>query len=276
MVKLTLEAHGYRQELETAKRTAVRAGAILLEHYARSSVPDKERHDPITEARQLVGAFLVKELKQAFPGDGVLSPEDSDHSNSDSTSRVWMLEPLDGTLEFEQCHDEFAVMIGLSVDGAANLGVIYQPRREKMYYALSGSGAFLIENRATRLLQVARESDPLGMTIVHSRLPGSSESGVLQRGLGVGSAMSYGSIGLNVGLICEGVAHLYVHPSRHTYSWDTCAPEVILHEAGGRMTNRFNASLRYGKVVRNPGPVIASNGAMHDQIVQAAQSSLPG
>jgi fructose-1,6-bisphosphatase/inositol monophosphatase family enzyme len=69
---------------------------------------------------------------------------------------------------------------------------------------------------------------------------------------------------------------LYVHPRRNAYPWDTCAPEVILHEAGGRITNRFDAPLLYDAVVGNPGPVIASNGAIHNQIVQAAQSLLPG
>jgi 3'(2'), 5'-bisphosphate nucleotidase len=261
--------------LDTAKQTAVRAGAILLERYTRASDPDQEPGEPTREARQSVNGFLVKELKRAFPDDGILSAEDSDHNIPSSTSRIWMIEPLDGTRDFEDGRDKFAVMIGLSVGGTASLGVIYQPKTEKMYYALSGSGAFLSENRTTRLLQVPRESDPLRMTIVHSRLPHFPDTGPLQRELGVGGGMLYGSLGLNIGLICEGAAHLYVHPTRNAYPWDTCASEVILHEAGGRITNRFDAPLRYDAVVGNPGPVIASNGAIHNQIVQAAQSLFP-
>jgi 3'(2'), 5'-bisphosphate nucleotidase len=165
----------------------------------------------------------------------------------------------------------------LSIDGTASLGVVYQPRTEKMYYAASGSGAFLLENRATRLLQVSREADPLAMTIAHSRLHHSPGIEVLQRELGIDNAISYGSIGLNVGLICEGLAHLYVHAKPQANPWHTCAPEVILHEAGGRMTNLFNVPLRYDAIeVRNPGPVIATNGVIHNRIVDIAQSCLPG
>ena len=51
-------------------------------------------------------------------------------------------------------------MLGLAVDGMAGLGVVYQPITEKLYYATSGCGAFLTENRVLRLLQVSRESNP--------------------------------------------------------------------------------------------------------------------
>jgi 3'(2'), 5'-bisphosphate nucleotidase len=261
------------KELETAKQNAVRAGAILLQHCTRSSPREEERGHLMTEARQSASAFLAKELKQSFPGDGILSQEDQHHS--DSKSRVWMIEPLDGAQEFKDGRNEFAVMIGLSVDGAANLGVIYQPRTEKMYYAISGGGAFLVENRSTRLLRVPPEPDPLAMTIVLSRCPQAADPGLLQQQLGVGSSMLHGGLGLNVGLICEGVAHVYVHPRHHTYPWATCAAEAILHEAGGRMTNRFNAPLRYDAIARNPGPVIASSGSIHERIVDVTQSLLP-
>jgi 3'(2'), 5'-bisphosphate nucleotidase len=263
------------QELESAKRSAVRAGAILLEHQTSPSVGHEGNDDRTVEARQSVREFLIKELQGSFPEDAVLSEGDFDCGNFRSKSRAWMVDPLDGASEYDDGHDEFAVMIGLSVGGTANLGVIYQPRTEKMYYALLGTGAFLIENRATRLLRVPHESDPLAMTMVHNRMHRSPDSAVLQRELGFRNSIVHGGIGLNVGLICEGLAHLYVHGVRHSYLWETCAPEVVLHEAGGRMTNRFNAPLRYDTVVRNPGPVIASNGVIHDRIVDTAQALLP-
>ena len=75
----------------------------------------------------------------------------------------------------------------------------------------------------------------------------------------------------------EGRAHLYLHTRRYTSQWDTCAPDVILHEAGGRMTDLLNVPLRYNSPeVRNLHGVIASNGAIHDRIVEAAKSALTG
>jgi 3'(2'), 5'-bisphosphate nucleotidase len=163
-------------------------------------------------------------------------------------------------------------MIGLAVDGTASLGIIYQPVTEKLYYAESGSGAFVTENRETRLLQVSRETNPPTMTIALSRPHHSAEVGAIQRTLGITNTISLGSMGLKVGLICEGQAHLYLQTSPHTSQWDTCAPDVILYEAGGRLTDLYNNPLRYNTAeVRNVHGVIASNGPIHDLVARTAQ-----
>ena len=76
------------EDLETAKTLAIRAGAILLEHYARPGVRWKERGNPVTEADRTAGAFLVCELKHTFPNDGILSEEEPDDAGRLSRSRV--------------------------------------------------------------------------------------------------------------------------------------------------------------------------------------------
>ena len=265
-----------RQDLESAKILAMRAGAILLEHYLQPKVRWKGRGNPVTEADQSANAFLVNEITRIFPGDGILSEEEPDDIKRLAKSRVWIIDPLDGTIEFINHLDEFAVMIGLSVEGIASLGVVYQPITEKLYYAELGSGAFLTENRMTRLLQVSTESNPAAMTIALSRSHQSPDVDIIQRELGITNTISSGSIGLKVGLICEGRAHLYLQTSRNTSQWDTCAPDVILREAGGRMTDLLNAPLRFNAgEVRNLNGVIASNGVIHDRIAKAATSRLP-
>ena len=72
-----------------------------------------------------------------------------------------------------------------------------------------------------------------------------------------------GSIGLKVGLICEGRAHLYLDMSGRTSQWDTCAPAALLQEAGGRITDLMGIPLRYnGPELRHLNGVIASNGTI--------------
>ena len=262
-----------REDLEAARVLAVRAGAILLENYARPKVEWKGRDNPVTDADRSANAYLVQELKRLFPGDAVLSEEEANDTQRLSRRRVWMVDPLDGTVEFVRHLDEFAVLIGLSVDGTANLGIVYQPLTQKLYYAQSGSGAFLAENRSTRLLQVSRESNPAAMTIALSRSHHSPIVDAVQRRLGIQQTITSGSIGLKVGLICEGRAHLYLHTSPHTSQWDTCALDIILSEAGGSMTNLFNAPLQYNvPAVRNLRGVIATNGRVHDAVVRAVKS----
>ena len=79
-----------------------------------------------------------------------------------------------------------------------------------------------------------------------------------------------GSVGLKVGLVCEGRAHLYVHTGGGTKLWDTCGPEAILAGAGGRMTDMDGNPLTYGEPdLYNHRGIIASNGPLHDFVITA-------
>src|SRR5262245_22042467 len=126
-------------ELESAKELALQAGDILLEHYDRSvDVQWKARGNPVTTADKAASRFITQELKQRFPHDAVLSEEEKDDMSRLSRSRVWIVDPMDGTTEFVAHNDEFAVMIGLAIEGRPVLGVVFQPTDKKLYYAVAG------------------------------------------------------------------------------------------------------------------------------------------
>ena len=83
------------------------------------------------------------------------------------------------------------------------------------------------------------------------------------------------SVGIKVGLLVERQADLYIHLSPKTKQWDTCAPEAVLAEAGGRMTDLWGAPLRYNTAdVLNRNGIVASNGAAHDAVVARLSSLL--
>jgi 3'-phosphoadenosine 5'-phosphosulfate (PAPS) 3'-phosphatase len=168
-----------------------------------------------------------------------------------------------------------AVMNATAVAARAEAEIaVYQPITEKLYYAASDSGAFLIENRASRLLRVSPQSNPTAMTIALSRSHHSSDVDDIQRRLGINNTVCSGSMGLKVGLICEG-AHICICTQAATRLSGTLAPDVILREAAGRMTDLFNAPLRHnGPEVRNLRGVIASNGTIHERVAEAAQAEL--
>lgn len=88
------------------------------------------------------------------------------------------------------------------------------------------------------------------------------------KAFGVKEEIRRGSVGIKVGLIIEQHCDFYVHLSARTKQWDTCAPEVILSEAGGRLTDLFGRPLLYNsREVQNRNGIIASNGVSHDEIV---------
>jgi 3'(2'), 5'-bisphosphate nucleotidase len=257
-------------ELDVAKDLAIRAGAILLQHYsAKASVSWKAKNDPVTTADVAVSRFLVEAFRRRFPEDAILSEEEKDDGLRLTTSRVWVIDPMDGTKEFIARRGEFAVMIGLAIEGEARLGVVYQPTEEKLYTGVVGDEALLIQRGVHRLLHVSSESDPARATMAISRSHLSATTESIRRLLGIEQTIQTGSIGIKVGLVCEGVADVYVQ-GRGTSLWDTCGPEAILRAAGGKMTDSLGNAFRYNvEDVRNLQGVIASNGILHQRAIAA-------
>src|SRR5687768_1174529 len=106
------------KELETAKKLATEAGAILMDHYQRSmSVDWKAPGDPVTVADRESGHHIVSGLRREFPEHGILCEEEPDDLVRLERLQVWMVDPMDGTREFIDHRDEFSVMIGLALHG---------------------------------------------------------------------------------------------------------------------------------------------------------------
>jgi 3'(2'), 5'-bisphosphate nucleotidase len=113
------------------------------------------------------------------------------------------------------------------------------------------------------------------MTIAESRSHRSARVEAIRQRLNIPESILMGSVGLKIGLVCEGRAHLYVHTGPRTHLWDTCGPEAILREAGGRMTDVANAPLQYDTPeVKNLRGIIGTNGVIHDRVVSATQAVL--
>jgi len=258
------------KELDAAMRLARDAGAIIRAFYeVPPTVRWKDPTEPVTEADRAANVFLVKQLAQLFPGDGVLAEESKDDLSRLRRRRVWIVDPLDGTAEFIAHNGEFVVMIGLVLDGEPVVGVVYQPINDVLYGAARGKGAFVEEFGERTALHVSNESDLRKFRLVVSRSHRPVLLDAIIATMRLQRERSVGSVGLKVGLIARRQADFYVHPNPGTKEWDTCAPDVILREAGGLMTDCWGRALHYNQpdIIRRFG-VLASNRVRHSEISQ--------
>ena len=263
-------ASDFSKELDTAIRLAREAGAIIRAFYeVPPTIRWKDPTEPVTEADRAANAYLVKQLGQIFPGDGILAEESKDDLSRLGRSRVWVVDPLDGTAEFIAHNGEFVVMIGLVVDGDPVVGVVYQPTNDILFGAARGSDAFVEEFDERSRLRVSTESDLSKFRLVVSRSHRPVLLDAMIASMRLQRERSVGSVGLKVGLIAQGRAEFYVHPNAGTKEWDTCAPDAILRAAGGVMTDCWGRALRYNQVdiIRRFG-VLASNRVCHAQITE--------
>lgn len=266
----------YDRELKAAVRLAREAGATIMQYYGlpldiERKIDEDEHAEPVTQADKAANALIVDELRREFPDDGILAEESIDTERRLTKQRLWVIDPLDGTNGFIAHDGDFAVQIGLAVDGRSVLGVVYQPLPDVLYHAVEGSGTWIErEGFEPELARVGDERELARMRLAASRYHRSPRMNSVVRALGIEEEVNRGSVGIKVGLIIERQCDLYVHLSPRTKQWDTCAPEVILREAGGIMTDLFGEPFAYNRPdAQNRNGLVASNGAAHAGIINA-------
>ncbi|HEY7699677.1 MAG TPA: 3'(2'),5'-bisphosphate nucleotidase CysQ [Vicinamibacteria bacterium] len=236
-------------ERDAAIRLAYEAGRIALAAASRSLKVEKKGADlgPVTAVDLEVDVFLRTELARAFPEDSVVSEEGPPPAAA-ALSRVWFVDPIDGTEELIRGSGEWSILIGLTQARRAVLGVVYRPVTGELYHAISGEGAF----RRTHPggpdvpIHVSEIRNPKDAVLLLSRSHPNPKVERVARVLGIRESFPMGSIGVKLATIAAGEADLYLNFSGKCHVWDLCAPEVVLREAGGAVRSLRGEPILYG------------------------------
>jgi 3'(2'), 5'-bisphosphate nucleotidase len=168
--------------------------------------------------------FLVHALREQRPDDGLLSEEEKDNPARLQKSRVWIVDPVDGTREYGEARTDWAVHVGLAIDGVASVGAV----------ALPGLGVVLRTDAPTA---VPPAPETLRMVVSRTR-PAREATEVAER---IGAELvPMGSAGAKAMAIVRGDADIYLH-SGGQYEWDSCAP-VAVALAHGLHASRIDGS----------------------------------
>lgn len=265
----------YQHEIEVATELARAAGAVLLEHYhspflIEQKINALDELEEVTAADREANELIVTRLREEFPDDGILAEESIDSDRRLEKARVWLIDPMDGTKNFIARDGDFAVQIGLAENGEAVAGVVYQPVRDVLYRAARDGGSWMEEkaNPAVRM-SVSSRTQPNEMVLASSRSHRGPRMDSVVSAFGFKNEMRRGSVGIKMGLIAEQDADLYFHLSPSTKQWDTCGPEVILVEAGGKVTDLFGQPLHYNGVrIDNQNGIVATNRSAHEMVIE--------
>ena len=264
------------RELAAAEEAASRAAGVILAHYRAGPTPFENKADgsPVSAVDREADAAIAACLTGAFPGDAILSEETPDGPERLGRSRVWIVDPLDGTRGFLARTDDFCVHVALAIDGVPVVAVVHRPVSGIAYRAIAGQGAFRVEaGVATRLrvsgvdalsqlrLGISRHNAPPAL------LAWLDAQGLTGRALRTGASTKYTAL-------AEGALDGVVTVTRGEKEWDTCAPELIVREAGGVVTDGDGRPLGYNRPdVDRPRGIVASNGVSH-QVLLAAVAGL--
>jgi myo-inositol-1(or 4)-monophosphatase len=248
-------------EIEVATRAARAAGGIVRRWYAGEYTVSEKAHDsPVTEADVEANQRIQQIIGAAFPNDGWLSEETRDSAARLAKSRVWVVDPLDGTKEFIQRIPEFCVSIALVEAGVPVLGVLYNPASEELFAGHAGGGVMLND----RAVRVTATTDIARARFLASR--SEDKRGEWDEFKNELHVELTGSVAYKLGLIAagRGDATFSLTPKNE---WDICAGAALITAAGGRITDRYGQALRFNKPKTLLPGIIASNAHLYAPIV---------
>lgn len=214
-------------DAELAAQLADVAGRLLLEVRGSGLVEGKALGKA---GDQVANQFLIHALRQCRPDDGLLSEECKDTAERLTKDRVWIIDPVDGTREYGEARADWAVHVGLAVDGVAKVGAV----------ALPGQGMILRSDAPPVVV-----SPPAKLRMLVSRTRPAREAVAVAQSLDA-ELIPMGSAGAKAMAVVNGEADIYLH-SGGQYEWDNCAPVAIASAAGLHCSRIDGSSLRYNQ-----------------------------
>lgn len=248
-------------QLEIAKDIALKAGVIMKQYFGFETEKEfKSDHTPVTIADTTINSMVIQQLKKHFPDHGVLGEEESDYQ--ENNEYIWVCDPIDGTVPFSIGMPTNVFSLALTHNGEVILGVIYDPYLDRMVWAEKGTGTFCNGKRI-----FVNQSENLQNQIIYSSYAHADITGlyaeIQKEHTGL---LSFRSILYPTIFIAHGTLIGSFYPYRHAY--DVATSKIIIEEAGGKVTDLFGNDQRYNRPVKG---CIASNGKVHDQLVELAK-----
>lgn len=226
------------------------AGRAILEVYNSDDlgVENKSDESPLTKADLASNKVICEGLKKMNPNIPIISEEDeaSPYEERSKWEYCWIVDPLDGTKEFIKRNGEFTTNVALVKNGEVIAGVVYIPVSNEMYYAIKDQGAYqIIDNEQHKLTVKPYKLTDKNLRVICSRSHLNEATQAFVDQLDAPVLISKGS-SLKFLSIAKGEADIYPRLAP-TMEWDTCAAQIILEEAGGKVLN----GEAEGKVVYN-------------------------
>jgi histidinol-phosphatase len=246
-------------DLALALELADLADAITLERFRAADLEIETKPDltPVTEADRAVEQVLRKRIAEERPGHGVVGEEFGADEGGDAR---WIVDPIDGTKNYVRGIPVFATLIAVERDGALAVGVVSAPALQRRWWAARGEGAFA-DGRPIRVSKVADLADAV---LSHASLGSWEEHGLGDRFMALTRrcwrTRGFGDFWSHM-LVAEGAADVAAEPE--VALWDLAAVQVVVEEAGGRLTDLGGTARHDG------GSVVTTNGLLHDRVLAA-------
>jgi myo-inositol-1(or 4)-monophosphatase len=248
--------------LADLERLARQAGRILSESYEKDHQVDfKGTIDLVTEVDHASEVFLIGEISRLFPGHSFLAEESG--ASVGQTEHLWIIDPLDGTVNYAHGVPLFCVSIAYSYRGQVMLGAVYDPLRDELFTAERGKGAWVNGRplKASTTDELIRSLLVTGFSYDVWKSEQDNLDNFVRFSKMTQGVRRLGSAALDLCYVAAGRFEGYWELS--VKAWDIAAGGLVAEEAGAKVTN----ALGQPDYLRSPQSALAANPALHGKIL---------
>ena len=232
-------------EIDTyAKQWIKEAGEKIKESFSTKLViqTKSNKNDLVTQIDKSTEEFLTTQINKVYPSHRILGEEGISESLDSLKGIVWIIDPIDGTMNFVHMQRDFAISIGIYEDGIGKIGLIYDVVAGELYHAFKGEGVYMNDTKLQPLEEVKVEEAIIGLNATwvteNKRIDPSILSPLAKD---VRGTRSFGSACLELAYIAAGRIDAYI--TLRLSPWDYAAGKVMIEELGGKVTTLRNESL---------------------------------
>ena len=250
---------------ETVKRWIREAGANIRASFTHSlSVQAKSNpNDLVTNVDQETERFFIEQIRSHFPDHCILGEEGQGDDVQSLDGVIWIIDPIDGTMNFVHQQRNFAISIGIYENGIGQLGYIYDVVHDELYHARKGKGTWVNDIQLENLAPVPVEKAIVGINatwLINNRH--FDQEKLVQLAKDVRGTRSYGSAALELAYVASGRLSAYI--TMRNAPWDFAGGKIIVEEAGGVVSTVTGSDINMLSV----NPVFAAAPGLHDNILK--------
>lgn len=253
------------EQIDADAKTWIKAaGSMIRDSFTEELVihTKSNQNDLVTEIDRNTEKFFINKIREAYPEHKILGEEGLGDQITSTDGIVWIIDPIDGTMNFVHMQRNFAISIGIFENGIGKIGLVYDVVHDELYHAFKGHGAFMNDIALKPLSSSVVSKAILGINptwiIPNKRIDPSILTPLVKAARGT---RNYGSAALEIAYVAAGRLDGYI--SLRLSPWDYAAGKILVEELGGIATDLKGKPLD----LLNQATVFISKPGLHDEVM---------
>ncbi|PIY96834.1 MAG: hypothetical protein COY66_02815 [Candidatus Kerfeldbacteria bacterium CG_4_10_14_0_8_um_filter_42_10] len=259
-----------KDEILSAVLELLKQANSIINSCSRKACKTLSSEKIVTELDYEINKLITDILHDKYPDFGLLSEETEDDLSRLTKDKVFIFDPLDGTDRFLKGEGGFSVNIGLVINNVLVLGAIALPEENSIIFAVQGDGAYVADDKGQRRINSSNRSlEQCFITLSDSSMINTNFFKIRKalESVNKNPWSPKGAAGYKLAQIAKGNQDLWIRMGKPCHEWDICAGDIIIKEAGGKITDFKGKELLYNQRDSEKNNILVTNSIVHQSVL---------